>query len=96
MHLLCYGICLKNEITVEDMPRRKRERPLPSETDHPDPLPADAGELCSAAVHRAALRHRNCVCKWNSQTLLSFTFDRDSGSCQATKMQLLQYKNVSV
>ncbi len=28
------------------MPRKKRIHPLSSETDHPDPLPADADEFC--------------------------------------------------
>ncbi len=41
---------LKNKITPEDMPRRKRKRPLSLETDHLDLLPADAGELRSAVL----------------------------------------------
>ncbi len=55
MHLLCLDIFLKNEITPEYMPREKRKHPFSSEKDYPNLLPADAGELCSAALCAALL-----------------------------------------
>ncbi len=46
-----------NKITPEDM-EEEEKTPTSSEMDRPNPLPADARELCSAA-----LRGKNCFCK---------------------------------
>ncbi len=40
----------QNEITPDNMPRREEKSPLSLETDHPDQLPAHAGELCSTEL----------------------------------------------
>ncbi len=51
---------------------------------------------CCFGGRKKTYKQKNHLCKWNSQTLSSFTFDRHNDSCQTTKMQLPLSKNISI
>ncbi len=82
------------------MPRRKRKHPLALETNHPDLLPQ---VILLMQVSSAVLLYAILFCKTKMASVnetrgrfLSFTFDRDSDSCQATKTQRSLCENVSI